>query len=96
MPSNEQLLYLNAILFCGIAISGIVLVLKARKSMAGADGRYIILTTAGRLCPAIGCVAAGFVFLQSDLVHAVALLAAFSLVGVSLSLFGHRFIDTNR
>lgn len=96
MPSTEQLLYINAILFCGIAVTGICLVVRSRKSMAGEDGRYVMLTTAGRLCPAIGCVAAGFAFLQSDLVRAVAVLAAFSLIGVSLSFLGHRFSDNGR
>jgi len=96
MPSNEQLLYLNAILFCGIAVSGICLVVRARKSMAGEDGRYVMLTTVGRLCPAVGCVVAGFAFLLSDLVRAVAILAAFSLIGVSLSMIGHRFTDGGR
>lgn len=96
MPSNEQLLYLNAILFCGIAIVGIRLVLRARKSMAGKDSRYVTLTVAGRLFPALGCVTAGFVYLQLDLIRAVATLAAFALAGVGLVLFGQRFARIDR
>ena len=96
MPSTEQLLYINALLFCVIAVSGIFLVVRARKSMAGEDGRYVMLTTAGRLSPAVGCIAALFSFLQSDPVRGVAVLATFSFIGVSLSFIGQRFSGSGR
>jgi hypothetical protein len=96
MPSNEQLLYINAILFFGIALLGIRLVRRSWKSMAGKDDRYVTLTIAGRLFPALGCVAGGLVFMQTDLIHAVAILAGFTLVGVGLSLIGQRFAKTDR
>jgi len=81
---------INAFLFVGIALMGIVLVFRARKSTAGDDARLRMWTTAGRLCPAFGCVAAGFAYLIDDLVRAVAVLAGFSLLGISLSFIGSR------
>lgn len=91
MLSNQQILYVNIALFVAIALAGIRLVVRAGKSRAGKDGRYVMLTTAGRLCPALGCVAGGVVYAYTDIIRGVATLVAVSLLGVGLSFLGYRY-----